>query len=242
VIGAWARRGGPPLVLGHRGARREAPENTLRAFERAAELGAAGVELDVRLDGDGDVVVFHDRTLERMTDGEDDRELESLTRGDRARVRLRGEPIPTLADALAWANDGGHHVNVEIKRDVSSRRALTWRVAKLVRSAKQRVLISSFDPAIVRAASLLCPGVPVAWLVHAKQRLLKSAPAWKRLGAVGVNPELALCEERRIRRWKSDGALVCVWTVNEAPDAVRLAELGVDAIISDVPGEIVKAI
>ena len=238
--------GAPPLVLGHRGARREAPENTLRAFELATTQGAAGVELDVRLDGSGRVIVLHDRTLERVTNGDDVRDVEVLDARALDELRLAGDAtIPTLDAVLDWAVAGGHLLNVELKRDVGTPRALVWRVAKLLRArapARELVLLSSFDPLFVRALGWLLPEVPTAWLVHAKQRVLRSAPGFRRLGAVAVHPELALCSDARVRRWRARGALVNVWTVNDPAEARRLAAAGVDAIISDVPGEIVRAL
>lgn len=238
--------GAPPRVLGHRGARREAPENTLPAFELAVRQGAAGVELDVRLDGSGRVVVLHDRTLERVSAGADLRDVERLDARELDRVDLAGGArVPTLAEVLDWAVAGGHLVNVELKRDVSERRALVWRVAKLLRShaaARELVLLSSFDPLFVRALAWLLPEVPSAWLVHQKQRVLSAAPGYRRLGAVGVHPELALASDARVRRWRARGAIVNVWTVNDPIEARRLAQAGVDALISDVPGEIVDAL
>ncbi|MBE7479546.1 MAG: glycerophosphodiester phosphodiesterase [Polyangiaceae bacterium] len=238
--------GAPPWVLGHRGARREAPENTLPAFQLAVEQGAAGVELDVRLDGDGRVIVLHDRTLERVTSGADSRDVEQLSGRELDAVSLAGGArVPALSEVLDWAVSGGHLLNVELKRDVSERRALVWRVAKLLRAhpaARERVLLSSFDPLFVRALAWLVPEVPSAWLVHAKQRVLSAAPGYRRLGAVGVHPELAIAADARVRRWHAQGALVNVWTVNEPAEARRLAAAGVDALISDVPGAIAKAL
>ena len=100
--------GCPPLVLGHRGARREAPENTLPAFELATAQGAAGVELDVRLDGSGRVIVLHDRTLLRVTAGRDDRDVESLSADQLDQVTLDGGArVPTLEQVLGWAREEG---------------------------------------------------------------------------------------------------------------------------------------
>jgi glycerophosphoryl diester phosphodiesterase len=238
--------GAPPWVLGHRGARREAPENTLEAFALAVEQGAAGVELDVRLDGSGRVVVLHDRTLARVTGGADRRDVERLSSAALDAVRLEGGArVPTLDAALDWALDGGHLLNVEVKRDVGSAARLLWRVAALLRArpeAQDRVLLSSFDPVFVRALSWMVPTIPVAWLVHAKQRVLKRAPGFRGLGAVGVHPELPVARGPRLNRWLSAGALVNVWTVNDPADARRLASAGVDALITDVPGEIVAAL
>ena len=183
--------GCPPLVLGHRGARREAPENTLPAFELATAQGAAGVELDVRLDGSGRVIVLHDRTLLRVTAGRDDRDVEALSADQLDQVTLDGGArVPTLEQVLGWAARGDHLLNVELKRDVTERRALVWRVAKLLRAhptARERVLLSSFDPLFVRALAWLLPEVPVSWLVHGKQRVLGAAPGFRRLGAAGVD-------------------------------------------------------
>src|SRR6478752_9574719 len=97
----WRRNAERPYVLGHRGARHAAPENTLRAFELALAEGADGVELDVRLDADERVIVLHDRTLERVTDGSERRDVETLGAHELDRVSLRGERVPLLADVLA---------------------------------------------------------------------------------------------------------------------------------------------
>jgi glycerophosphoryl diester phosphodiesterase len=82
----------------------------------------------------------------------------------------------------------------------------------------------------------------VCWLVHRKQRLFKHAPGWQLLDAAGVNPERVIATERAVKRWRRDGALISVWTVNDPLEAERLAALGVDALISDVPGRLVSAL
>jgi glycerophosphoryl diester phosphodiesterase len=234
-----------PLVLGHRGARRRATENTLRAFELAIEEGAAGVELDVRLDGSQNVVVFHDSTLKRLRDG-DPRRVDRVE--SRALLRLRldgGEHIPRLDDVLDWAAAGKHLVNVEVKRDLRRRMLLVEKVVHALKDfpkAEELILLSSFDPTFVRALSALLPRVTSCWLVHAKQAVLKHAPGWKLLGADGVNPELAIATNQSVARWKKGGALVNVWTVNDGDSARRLATAGVDSLISDVPGEILQAL
>jgi glycerophosphoryl diester phosphodiesterase len=237
--------GRPPLILGHRGARRRATENTLRAFELAIEEGADGVELDVRLDGSGYVVVFHDPTLARLRDG-DPRRVDRVEHRTLSRLKLEGgERIPLLEDVLDWALAGGYLVNIEVKRDLRRRIQLVERVAHTLARfprAEELILLSSFDPSFVRALTALLPRLTTCWLVHAKQRVLQHAPGWKLLGADGVNPELAIATSARVTRWKKAGALVNVWTVNDADSARRLAHAGVDSLISDVPGEIVRAV
>src|SRR5262245_3514397 len=100
-----------PLVLGHRGAPRAAPENTLRAFQLAMELGADGVELDVQPSADGVPVVLHDDTLDRTTDGSGD--VATLPWARIAEARADGEPVPRLEQVVEWAADVGAFLNVE---------------------------------------------------------------------------------------------------------------------------------
>jgi glycerophosphoryl diester phosphodiesterase len=222
------------------------PENTLAAFDLARQQGADGVELDVRLDRGDVVVVLHDATLERVTRGRDRRAVERLTYAELSAVELGADArIPRLEDVLTWASRSDLRVNIEIKRDVSRLRELVRRVSALVRDtpdAAERVLLSSFHPGVVLACARLIPHVPSAWLVHARQRWLRSAPGFRYLGASGVHPELALASAKRVLRWRAAGALLNVWTVNDIDEARRLAALGVDGIVTDTPGKVLAAL
>src|SRR5688572_18628019 len=116
--------GARPFVLGHRGARHAAPENTQRAFELALSEGADGVELDVRLDRSGRAIVLHDAGLARVTQGIDARQVAELSAAEVDAAHVGGgEPIPVLIDVLAWAEEREARVNVELKGDVPSLRA-----------------------------------------------------------------------------------------------------------------------
>lgn len=243
----WRRRpGSPPLILGHRGARARAPENTLAAFELALDEGADGVELDVRFDGEGEVVVLHDRNLERVTDARDTRDVEELQRSDLDQIDVgSGERVPRLSTVLDFIRGRRARVNVELKRDVRHPLRLARRVAALVAGvpqASRHVILSSFDPRIVAALPRLVPEVPVGWLVHAEQRLAKNTPGRRWLGATAVHPDRLLCSPDRVRGWQRAGALVNVWTVNDPVEARDLSALGVDAIITDDPAEVISAL
>lgn len=246
MTAGWQRQGGRPLVLGHRGARHAAPENTLAAFELAREEEADGVELDVRLDASGGIVVLHDRTLERVTDGRDRRDVEVVPADELSRIDLGGGArVPALAEVLAWAAERDFLVNVELKHDVSRRARLIAGVVELVRTQKSAgdwLLLSSFHPEIVWRLARRLPDVRVAWLVHKGQRFARHAFGFRLLGAGAVNPEHVLCTPRRIARWHHGGARVNAWTVNDPDRARDLAALGVDAIISDEPGKIRDAL
>src|SRR4051812_42345932 len=151
-IAAWLRPAGArPFVLGHRGARHAAPENTLAAFELARKEGADGVELDVRLDGSGRVIVLHDPRLTRVTQGRDTRHAEDIPQGELDRLDVgQGERVPLLADVLEWAREHDQRVNVELKSDVRQRALLLRAVADVIRGrALPPLIFSSFHPYFV---------------------------------------------------------------------------------------------
>lgn len=239
-------RGDRPLVLGHRGARHAAPENTFAAFELALREGADGVELDVRLDGSGNAVVIHDRKLDRVARDGRRGSVEALSSAELSRVDVGGgERIPRLEDVLAWARERGCLVNVEVKADTRHRLRLLEAVVRCLAPLRLHVdqfLLSSFHPGFVRVLAARLAPLPVCWLVHEKQRLLRFAPGFRLLGADGVNPEHTLLSAARVRRWKRAGALVNTWTVNDPVLAAAYAAFGVDAIISDCPGRILSAL
>ncbi|HEX7451280.1 MAG TPA: glycerophosphodiester phosphodiesterase family protein [Polyangiaceae bacterium] len=229
-------------MLGHRGARHAAPENTLAAFELARTEGADGVELDVRLDRDGRVIVLHDSTLTRVTSGAETRHAEDISSAELGRLDVgKGERVPLLADVLSWAREHEQRVNVELKSDVRNKKLLLSQLARVLGSlALPDVLFSSFHPHFVWWLGRHLPEHPRAWLVHDKQRLLKYAPGLGLLGANAIHPQHTLLTRERAARAKRAGYLLNVWTVNDAARAIELAGLGVDAIISDVPGKVLS--
>lgn len=231
-------------MLGHRGARHAAPENTLAAFELARKEGADGIELDVRLDGDGEVIVLHDPTLGRVTQGAEPRHAEDISRRELARLDVgSGERVPLLAEVLDWAHAHGQRVNVELKSDVRRRAALLHGVARVIgRAHLPPLMFSSFHPYFVWWLGRRLPSLPRAWLVHDKQRVLKYAPGLAQLDANALHPQHTLVTAERMARLKARGFVVNVWTVNDPSRARELARLGVDAIISDNPGEILSAL
>jgi glycerophosphoryl diester phosphodiesterase len=239
----WTPPRGRPLILGHRGARHAAPENTFAAFDLALVEGAEGIEFDVRLNASGDVIVCHDVTLERVTEGRDRRRVHHLTTAECRSVRLAGaEPLPFLRDVLDWAERRGACLNIELKADGRRRPALVRAVAELTRARKARgnLLISSFHPLIVLGHRALAPSVPSAWLVE-------SASAadldWLALaGSSAFHPKHTLITPARMKVWKARVPRVHTWTVNDPKRARELAELGVDALITDAPGALLRAL
>jgi glycerophosphoryl diester phosphodiesterase len=226
-----------PTLFGHRGCRGEAPENTLAAFEVAARGGADGIEIDVRPCKDGALVVVHDPTLERTAG--DPRSVADLTLADLAALRNEGERIPTLEETLEFCRRNHLALNVELKRDVPSRRRAVIAAARaLLRHRPSRgIIVSSFDPLMLVGFRALAPEIPTALLLEPdsarRYRHERLAPY---LG-VAVHPDRAMVTPERIARWHGASLKVAVWTVNEPEEIRRLCELGVDGLISDKPRE-----
>jgi glycerophosphoryl diester phosphodiesterase len=237
-VSAWKAG---PLVVGHRGGRGEGwpRENTLAAFDEARRQGAPAVELDARTCAGGDIVVFHDATLSRTTDGQDGRRVCDVRLGE-----LRAMAVPTLAEALSWARSSGIAVNVEMKHDAADRAVLARATVRAVRATGADVLLSTFDPLLLTMVASLAPRVPRALLVHAAQALwadlLQQAARspfvrWLHLEHTQIRPHVLAPYRRR-------GLHLGAWTVNDPREAVDLVRLGVESIITDTPGAILQAL
>ena len=238
---------GRPLVLGHRGASADAPENTLAAFRLALAQGADGFELDVWRCGSGEPVVIHDGTTQR-TGGEPLAvRAEPLARLRRLDVGAwkgaahRGERIPTLAEVLAEFPRA--LVNVELKSDGTGDPRLAAGVARLLGgAAAERVVVSSFDYGLLTAFRLLAPAVSVGLLFAADQPWERRVRLGSLLSPGSVHPQASLCTEARIAAWRRAGLAVCPWTVDDPAEVERLARAGVAGLISNAPGAARQAV
>ncbi len=149
-----------PWIIAHRGASDYEPENTLRAFHRAIELGADIIELDVHLSADGHVVVIHDEDVSHTTDGEG--RVSDLTLDDLRRLDAgKGEPIPTLQEVIDLAR-GQCRLYIELKAPATPRP-----VAGLLRANRfeAQAIIGSFQTPLIRQSRALAPGIPTSLLV-----------------------------------------------------------------------------
>lgn len=234
---------GRPLVLGHRGARLEAPENTLPALRRALELGADGVELDARLSADGEAIVFHDDRLERTTNGRGYvaqmtlAELRQLDAGSRFGPAFAGTRICTLAEALELLRPA-RLVNVELKgppEDAGLERC----VLEVVHRAGmgERVVFSSFDPEHLRRLRAVDGSATLAWLYNWPWQTEQAFRLAEEVGLWGLHPAGRAVRAGLIRRAHRHGLRVLAWTVNAAVAARRMARWGIDGLITDRPGE-----
>jgi glycerophosphoryl diester phosphodiesterase len=207
-----------PLVLAHRGASRAAAENTPEAFRLALALGADGVELDVRRAANGTLVVHHDPVLN----------------GEPVR-RLAEPPLPSLAVALD-ASTGGI-VDIELKTDGDAPEGAAAALCAFLRrrGSRDRVFASSFDQAALRTIRALRPDIPTALVVTSHDDIGLALREAARAGHEALHPHREVVDRALLRRAKALGLAVRAWTVNDADEIARLAKLGVDGLITDVP-------
>jgi glycerophosphoryl diester phosphodiesterase len=234
---------GRPLVLGHRGASTEAPENTLAAFRRAMELGADGFELDVWRCGSGEAVVIHDEDAARTGQSRlriGRTPLSRLRELDVGRWRgelFRRERIPSLSEVLGAFPSAV--VNVEMKSGHVPDLGLAREVARTLRQhqAEPRVVVSSFSTVLLAAFRALASDVAAGYLV-APGTLWKAraSAAIRVLRPAAIHPARQLVTPARMEAWRQAGLRVLVWTVDDPAEVERLAALGVDAVVSNVPG------
>jgi len=232
-----------PLIFAHRGASQAAPENTLPAFEAAIRLGADGVELDVQYSSDGALVIFHNATLEKTSDGTGRvtahtlADLRALDAGGWFDPKFTGTRIPTLDETLDLLK-GKLLINIELKVLDALGSGLGADTVKAVRARgmADQVVISSFNPFALRQAKQAGPEIECALL------LAHDLPGWMHWGvtrrycrADGLHPDLEMVDEAYLARARKLGMPVRVWTVDDEADMRRLIALGVDAIITNVP-------
>lgn len=233
--------------LGHRGAREVAPENTLAAFRAALDAGADGIECDVMLSRDRQVVVIHDATLDRTTNGHGRvadhtlTELRQLDAGSWFNPRFAGEKIPTLAETLAWVKASGAVINIEVKRltEGPSSDGIEPAVLDVVRASgvnPDKILFSSFNPFTVMRLRQMAPDF-ARGLLFAPDLPLVLRRAW--LAFLGrphaLHPHYRQVTPDFVRRTHARGRRIAVWTVNDEPLMHQLISLGVEVIITDRP-------
>jgi glycerophosphoryl diester phosphodiesterase len=216
------------LILGHRGAPRVAPENTLKACRLALELGADGVEIDVQPSSDGVGVVIHDPTLERTTGTEG--HVAELPWSALSDVRAGGEPIPRIEDVATWAAAEGILLNVEIKSSGAEPASV-----EAVRRAGilGRTVFSSFYPGILEEVGRLAPEAERYLLTERWDDTVREGV--RALGVQGVCPHHTIATEELLAELAASGLGVVVWTVDDPERIAELVRAGVRAVITNLP-------
>ena len=238
---------GLAACFAHRGARGHAPENTLLAFDLAFDLGADAVECDVRQSRDGRLVVIHDDTLDRTTNGKGPvagKSFVELRALDAGRSRRIPQAIPALEEVLELVRRRDGWINLEIKghsieESVATAVALEPVLRALPEARRSRVLVSSFEhPAIVHLKECL-PWLRLGALFGSEWRGQDLVAPALALGAEAIHPEAGLLTEESVIAAHQAGLRVNVWTANSWARIRRLLRWRVDGIFSDLPERVV---
>jgi glycerophosphoryl diester phosphodiesterase len=238
-----------PLLFAHRGRSAKAPENTMAAFSLAWESGIPGVELDVRLCATGELVVFHDSDLIRITtvEGTVERstltQLQALDAGGWFSDEFKEQRIPTLAEVFGAA-PSGTYFDIEIKVTDGNSRSIAKELSRIVErfSMAARCIISSFYPSAILTAKRFCRGVPTS-LIYSTS--LKEEHPIQHLAARGLSNAPILKPQwqtalKTLEHRGGAGKPIIPWTINEASIAERCLELGAEGIISDDPIAVIQ--
>lgn len=232
-----------PLLIAHRGAKREAPENTMPAFERAIEQGADGIEFDVVLTKDRVPLVTHNDDLSMLThfDGFAHNTpfstIKPLDFGSHFRPSFSNVNVPTLTEVLELLQPHELTVLCELKIQPGMARHIAELAGGIVSDFHFRkgITISSSSPAILYHLKRLYPKIPRAFIIKDRRPFpfLRGRVFAKFLGVSEVHPAFSMLRRGIVDRAHGNNWWVHTWTVNEPEDIDRCIELGVEGIITD---------
>ncbi|MFS1905599.1 glycerophosphodiester phosphodiesterase family protein [Vibrio lentus] len=233
------------MITGHRGAASLAPENTLVSIEQAAKAGASWVEIDTQLSADGIPMVFHDRTVDRCTNGTgniadlDLTSLKALDAGSWFGSEFIGTSIPTLSEALDKCLELDLTLNLELK--IYNDKAIKPLVDQVIALIKQKnfpsekLLISSFKKDALSQCQELMPEVRRGFICEVWNDF--SLESLKSLDLYSIHIDHRVLDEKTAKAIKGSGAVLKIWTLNDPQLASKYLNLGVDNIITDVPNK-----
>ncbi|MBA22030.1 MAG: glycerophosphodiester phosphodiesterase [Flavobacteriales bacterium] len=235
-----AKKDSKILTIGHRGAKGHVAENTIASIQKAMDLNVDAIEIDIFKCATGELVVFHDQTLEKLTDGKGFIEQMSLDSIKQFRV-LGKEPIPTLNEVMDLI-DGRVQLNIELKgaqtAELTSKLINTY-FEKANWDSKD-VFISSFNWDELELFYKVNKEVAIAVLTEDDP--LDAIPVAKTLDAFAINPDYQTLSPQNIKKIHKAGLKIYPWTVNEPENIARMVEFGVDGIITDFPERVQEKI
>ena len=219
------------LKIGHRGAKGYEPENTLISFEKAIAMGADGIELDVHLSLDGYLIVIHDETIDRTTNGKG--VVNQLTVEELKSFRINDTyEIPTLEEVLDLVNQRCF-VNIELKNQDTAEKVvqLIERYISENNWSHPQFLVSSFDWNALQQVRFLNEDIRIGVLTETDLDLAISFARF--IKAEALHPDFQLLTKEHTAKIQEKGILVYPWTVNETIDIEKMKSIKVDGIITD---------
>lgn len=225
-----------PIIIGHRGAMGHETENTLASIQKAMDLGVDMIEIDVFKIKSGEIVVFHDETVDRLTNGPG--KIEGYNFIDLRKLKVDGgHKIPMLQDVLKLI-DNKVALNIELKGDKTADKVnhiMNYYIEKHGWTP-ENFIISSFKWDELRDMRKLNPNVKIAVLTE--ENPVEAIPVAKELNAVAINPYFKNLDLETANKIREAGLKIYVWTVNEDYDIDAMKRIGVDGIITNYPERI----
>lgn len=223
-------------IFAHRGFRTKYPENTLLGFEKALETGCYGIELDVQMSHDEHLVIIHDETVDRTTNGTGAikdmslSQIQALDAGD-------GQHIPTLDEYLSLVQNVDLVTNIELKNNVVDYPQLEEKVLQQIRARhmETKILFSSFNHNAVIKMKALAPNVPCGFLCGEMVDVTAMAALMAEHGVEFLHPRLSVLNETLMDELVQRNIPIHVWTVNEDDDLRRMEAYGVQGLFTDDP-------
>lgn len=235
------RPGKAPIIIGHRGARLRAPENTMAGFRKGVELGARMLECDVHLSKDDQLIVIHDETVDRTTNGQG--RVRDLTWAELSRLNAGwSESIPSLDQLVAWvASQARLGLAIEIKGGMDVYPGIGPKVARLIDDFKlhHRAMVISFDHHLIASLHHIDPRVACGILFEGGEIADPIARA-KEVGAMAILPSVWKITPQLVRMAHLAQLMVFTWTANTQAEMRRARDAGVDGIATDVPDDLAR--
>ena len=231
-----------PPIIAHRGLSSEAPENTIAAISLAAKSGLKWVEVDVKLSLDNHLLLCHDETLHRTTNGSGKvsetswSELSKLDAGSWFHPKFKGESLPELNLVLEQCNKLNLGINLELKPLKNNIKQLTEVLIPMILEYQEKgldILVSSFNKAIIREVVKVNKEIKVGYLVDDEDNLNTIHKFIEEIKPISIHLPDKRCSKGYIQQVKQFGKIILVYTVNKKQRALELEQMGVSLIFSD---------
>ncbi|WP_406845053.1 glycerophosphodiester phosphodiesterase [Flavobacterium soyae] len=224
------------LKIAHRGAKAYEPENTLQAFQKALDLNSDGIELDVHLSLDGHIIVIHDETIDRTTNGKG--LINDFTLAELKSFLIDEKyQIPTLNEVFDLV-DKKCLINIELKGLGTANKVVSLIEEYISEKGwkYEHFIISSFDWNMLEETSSLNPNIPIGVLTEEDINIALAFA--KKIKAKAIHPDFQLLNKENVHQMQEKGFLVLPWTVNSEEEIQKVKSHNVDGIISDNPDKI----